>query len=307
MGSEEQLRSLISELKIMIHLGRHNNLLSVIGAVTKNLKYGSLYIITEYCQHGNLKNFLQKIRLMLLIQKAEEKKHLSKSNARHHPNLKNYHKRKPNYENDHGDDDNNNDDDNDNVNNNNDDDDDDDDDQLLLVDLYNMAYQIAKGLDYLSSKKYIHRDIAARNVLVTESRTMKLCDFGLAKDCYKTEEYKKKSTTPVPIKWMALESLSKNIYTLQSDVWSFGVLLWEIFTLGSSNPYSGLVMDKTFLDRLQEGYRLEKPSLADKEIYNLMICCWRNEPNERPNSTQLVTTISSILMKKYQTVGWLAG
>lgn len=108
--------------------------------------------------------------------------------------------------------------------------------------------------------------MAARNVLLATNNVVKICDFGLAKDVYKYDNYVKKDDGPLPIKWMAIESISDKIFTSKSDVWSFGILLWEIFTLGK-NPYPGVEIDERFFKRLKAGYRMEKPEYSSDEMY----------------------------------------
>uniref|UniRef100_A0A671RUQ3 Fibroblast growth factor receptor n=1 Tax=Sinocyclocheilus anshuiensis TaxID=1608454 RepID=A0A671RUQ3_9TELE len=166
--------------------------------------------------------------------------------------------------------------------------------QLTFKDLVSCAYQVARGMEYLASRRCIHRDLAARNVLVTEDNVMKIADFGLARGVHQIDYYKKTTNGRLPVKWMAPEALFDRVYTHQSDVWSFGVLMWEIFTLGGS-PYPGIPVEELF-KLLKEGHRMDKPSNCTHELYMKMRECWHAVPTQRPTFKQLVEELDRVLV-----------
>ncbi|XP_070540240.1 fibroblast growth factor receptor 2-like isoform X3 [Ptychodera flava] len=151
---------------------------------------------------------------------------------------------------------------------------------LLNKDLLSFAYEITKAMDFLSSKRCIHRDLAARNVLVADGNVMKVADFGLARDIQNIDYYRKTTDGRLPVKWMAPEALFDRKYSPQSDVWSFGILLWEIMTLGGT-PYPSVPVEKLF-EFLKSGKRMEQPQGCSLEIYHVMRECWQTMPNKRP-------------------------
>ncbi|XP_064494046.1 fibroblast growth factor receptor 1 isoform X3 [Pseudopipra pipra] len=241
-ATEKDLSDLISEMEMMKMIGKHKNIINLLGACTQDGE-GPLYVIVEYASKGNLREYLQ---------------------ARRPPGMEYCYNpaRVP-------------------------------EEQLSFKDLVSCAYQVARGMEYLASKKCIHRDLAARNVLVTEDNVMKIADFGLARDIHHIDYYKKTTNGRLPVKWMAPEALFDRIYTHQSDVWSFGVLLWEIFTLGGS-PYPGVPVEELF-KLLKEGHRMDKPSNCTNELYMMMRDCWHAVPSQRPTFKQLVEDLDRIV------------
>lgn len=236
-----EYKDLASELKILIHVGEHKNIVNLLGACTKGDR---LLIIMEFAPHGNLSKFLRKKRDIY----------------------------EPTWE----------------TTTNN------PDVELTISNLVVYAYQIARGMEFLASKKCIHRDLATRNVLVGEEYVIKVADFGLARDVYKSDMYVKATNAGVlPVKWMALESLFDRVYTEKSDVWSFGVCLWEIFTLGGA-PYPSLPTEQ-LLDFLSEGDRMEQPHNCPLDMYTIMRDCWEQDPDMRPTFAQLSERIGRIL------------
>ncbi|KAJ6629276.1 Vascular endothelial growth factor receptor 1 [Pseudolycoriella hygida] len=152
---------------------------------------------------------------------------------------------------------------------------------FTTTDLLCWSFQVARGMTYLSSRKVLHGDLAARNILLCNDNVVKICDFGLARSLYKCNNYKKEGGTPLPLKWLALESISDQTFSTLSDVWSFGILMWELFSLGTT-PYPGMEANQEFFYKLRKGYRMEKPESATKEVYDLMLQCWSRDPESRP-------------------------
>ncbi|CAM4729132.1 unnamed protein product [Leuciscus chuanchicus] len=239
-ATEKDLSDLISEMEMMKMIGKHKNIINLLGACTQD---GPLYVIVEYASKGNLREYLR-ARRPLGMEYCYNPDQVSVES-------------------------------------------------MSIKDLVSCAYQVARGMEYLASKKCIHRDLAARNVLVTEDNVMKIADFGLARDVHHIDYYKKTTNGRLPVKWMAPEALFDRIYTHQSDVWSFGVLLWEIFTLGGS-PYPGVPVEELF-KLLREGHRMDRPSACTQELYLMMRDCWHAVPTHRPTFKQLVEDLDRTL------------
>ncbi|KAL7633707.1 UNVERIFIED_CONTAM: hypothetical protein RMT77_015661 [Armadillidium vulgare] len=164
---------------------------------------------------------------------------------------------------------------------------------LTTTDLLCWAWQVANGMEYLTSRKVLHGDLAARNLLLASNNVVKICDFGLSRKMYKNYVYLKKSNDMMPMKWMAPEAIDQRIFSIQSDVWSYGVTLWEMLTLGNT-PFPGVPLNQLGT-ALVNGMRLEKPKYCNDQIYSLLLQCWRLNPVERPRFNQIANTLSDML------------
>ncbi|XP_020713104.1 vascular endothelial growth factor receptor 1 isoform X2 [Ceratitis capitata] len=351
IADNEVMRALVTELKILVHLGPNLNVVNLLGAVTKNIAKRELMVIVEYCRYGNLQNFLLRNRERFINQinpetdkidptiikqrfsdnfelRGDGTKYVNFTFTNHH-----YVNHMNNMNNNYT------------ANNRRNSDNDprsgtrpgrpnssgylrqsdlyegqmdscateqtvmttipEDDDHILsnnsiqpawrsnykpdsteamtitTTDLVSYAFQVARGMDYLSSRKVLHGDLAARNILLCENNIVKICDFGLARSMYKSENYKKQGEAPLPIKWLALESFSDHIFSTYTDVWSFGIVLWEFFSLAKV-PYPGMEPNQSLYLKIKDGYRMEKPPFANDELYDIMLECWSANPESRP-------------------------
>ncbi|KAI5627451.1 receptor-type tyrosine-protein kinase FLT3 [Silurus asotus] len=283
--------ALMSELKMLSYIGHHINIVNLLGACTGT---GPIYLIFQFCRYGDLLNYLRnnrehfyksltdafnKDRFSSLYNNYQRKRNcsdfvqsgensympMSPVNKEHEALLSYMDINEDIFENE----------------------DDEDLQTLTYEDLLSFSYQVAKGMEFLSSKNCLHRDLAARNILVTQGGLVKIGDFGLARDIENDSNYVVRGNARLPVKWMAPESIFKGMYTMQSDVWAYGILLWEIFSLGVT-PYPGIKVDNTFYAMIDRGFHMERPYYASESVYKVMCHCWALEPKARPSFSKLL-------------------
>ncbi|XP_058504513.1 platelet-derived growth factor receptor beta-like [Solea solea] len=290
------VQSLMSELKVLVHLGPHLNVVNLLGACTG--PPGPVYLITEFCRHGDLVNYLHKNKHTFLQRDTNTRSNsdggymdMNKEECAQYvamETLSYAHMEPPVYEtpcvssgqqeaasvllSDSP--------------------------VLGLNDLLSFSYQICQAMDFLSSRNCVHRDLAARNVLVCEGKLVKVCDFFLARDLMKDHNYVARGNNFLPLKWMAPESVFQSIYSSQSDVWSYGVLLWEIFSLGES-PYPDLPVTQEFYSALKRRHRMTRPDHAPEIIYELITRCWEEEPQSRPSFSSMVVSVGNMMTDEH--------
>ncbi|KAJ3631669.1 hypothetical protein MTP99_012785 [Tenebrio molitor] len=174
---------------------------------------------------------------------------------------------------------------------------------LTTNEMYRMAVEIADGMAYLSAKKYVHRDLAARNCMVAGDHTVKIGDFGMARDVYETDYYKKETVGLLPVRWMAPESLADGVFTSDSDVWSYGVVLWEMATL-AEQPYQGLANEEVFHFVKTKG-KLNRPTHCPDLLYEVMSACWSWRPNDRPTFSDVVHRLVDHVGEDFRVVAFV--
>lgn len=153
--------------------------------------------------------------------------------------------------------------------------------EISHADLLDIAQQVAAGMVFLSERKFVHRDLATRNCLIDDNMVVKIADFGLSHKIYLQDYYKGDEHDAIPIRWMPLESILYNKYTVESDVWAYGVCLWEIFAF-ALQPYYGMTHEEV-VKYIKDGNVLTCPENTPLVIYNLMRRCWNRKPIDRPS------------------------
>lgn len=153
--------------------------------------------------------------------------------------------------------------------------------------------QISQGMAYLEGRRLVHRDLATRNVLIQSINRIKLSDFGLARALGLDKDLYSSRGGKLPVKWMPLESLKTGVFTHKSDVWSFGVTVWEILTYGEE-PYNGTTTVRGLSEHLEGGTRLHQPEICSADIYKVLMSCWAQEPQERPSFVELAQKFSDM-------------
>jgi serine/threonine protein kinase len=262
----EAFKLLLEEIKILQHVGNHPNVIRLLGAVTKDIRKLHAFIVVEYCHFGNLKKYLVDHRGSFHSEISERGNFLNNSSTQP---IGNYVQLEY---------------------------------AMKTSNLIQWSYEIACGMDYLGEKRLIHRDLAARNVVLDSLRVAKITDFGLCKnlekntgpnagkDYYRFNPGKKNPLLPLP--WLAPEIVDGGVCSTYSDIWAYGVTLWEIFSLGEQ-PYPGKLTGE-ITKFLEDGNRMEKPPYCNTAIYNTMLDCWKQTPKERPKFSELKNTFANL-------------
>ena len=164
--------------------------------------------------------------------------------------------------------------------------------RLSVQQLVRICRQVAAGVSYMASLRFVHRDIAARNCLVDDDLVVKVADFGMSRDVYQADYYKRHGGV-IPLRWMAPEAIKDGRYTVESDVWALGVVIWEVFSFGHQ-PYYGRGNEEVLHDVCDRNVRLEKPPGCPEVIHRMMRSCWESQPHQRPTASRLVEQLRKL-------------
>ncbi|OXA63548.1 platelet-derived growth factor receptor alpha [Folsomia candida] len=250
------LKCLLRELQILNCIGRHENIVNLVGACTSEVKQGKLYVVVEYCALGNLQSYLKRHRESGVAGDDFKTEAIGGYISWRNTETE----------------------------------------TVTIQDLTRWAHETANGMEYISRKKVIHGDLAARNVLLTLSGTAKVADFGLSKQLYRYATYARHNKEqPIPWRWMAWECLDDLKFTTHSDSWSYGITVWEYFSLGAL-PFPAESLSSEFVQKLKNGQsKPDQPAIMSTEIYHQLCKCWAINPQERPSFTELKLCFSQQL------------
>ncbi|XP_052899415.1 platelet-derived growth factor receptor beta-like [Anopheles moucheti] len=248
-------QALRTELETYLHVGHHVNILNLLGIVRENMEHGELYIITEYCRFGNLKDFLVQNRYAFRDDSSSELLVYDSGNADFSSSFtarRSFNK----------------------------------------LDLLNWSYQIACALQFLVSRGLVYGNLSARNVLLGECNIVKLSNFAVPRRMRSIS--KLTQTNVLSLERMAPECLQSGPFTSSSDVWSYAVLLWELFALGC-DPCWGTIPHESLQGSLECETRLPQPEYASDEVYQIMRSCWKQDPVVRPSFAELCHKLYSMI------------
>ncbi|ODM90630.1 Vascular endothelial growth factor receptor 3 [Orchesella cincta] len=221
--------ALLKEAKLMTYMGNHQHIVDLIGICTCEIRKRTLYIVSELCSYGNLQSYLRSERSAFTdLYQSPGSGEQSSSSVTLDMEAQEM--------------------------------------GLNTNHLIRWCYETASGMEYLESRKIVHSDLAARNVLLNADRTVKITDFGLSRRLYSYSVYVKKQSVPLPWKWLAVEALVDLNFSSMSDVWSYGVTCWEIFELGKPPWPDYKVFSAEFVEDVKNGTRMGKPSFCNEEM-----------------------------------------
>ncbi|ODM94684.1 Vascular endothelial growth factor receptor 1 [Orchesella cincta] len=266
-ATTRSIKKILRECQVMIQLGKHHGIVEFIGVCTENIRKGEVFTVFEYCERGSLKSFLNHNRTNFvdLVKSGNLSivENMQKTSNSH--NIQNAGAGTA----------------------------------FNTLQLVRWCIEISDCLEFLALRKVVHVTLSARNVLLDANLATKLADFSLVKipgsiNSTQTTIVATNRDLIVPWRWFAIESLLDDVFSPKSDVWTYGIFMWELFTLGST-PYPEYSYGSEFTMCIKHGYRLPKPNFSTVECYELMLICWYDDPDKRPTFTKLKRRLTSII------------